>query len=217
MAIRSCLRDCPEVLSPNPYPPRTPGGYIKKLERPGVIHWWAVFAAGGLVWLFVGGLIGAVYVPTDSTGVGKTPYDALRMQLAAFKGFLETPQPTRPVVMNTAVPAVVPEKRISQAVPVQREAQVLVKGQELLRPTSPIQQTRANPPEPVGREDPVTQASRLPVTELAPTEGVSTCETYGTQVSFVDSPADAAQRALKERKLLFMLHLSGNFEDAKFT
>ena len=41
--------------------------------------------------------------------------------------------------------------------------------------------------------------------------------TYGTQVAFVNSPIEAARKALKERKLLFVLHLSGNFEDKKFT
>jgi hypothetical protein len=43
------------------------------------------------------------------------------------------------------------------------------------------------------------------------------CETYGTAVEFLSRPADAARQALHEDKLLFALHVSGNFEDAKFT
>jgi hypothetical protein len=41
--------------------------------------------------------------------------------------------------------------------------------------------------------------------------------TYGTQIEFIENPADAAQKALKERKLQFVLHISGNFEEARFT
>src|SRR5262249_9805684 len=155
------------------YPPRTPGGYAKKPEKPGVIYWRAVFAAGGVVWLLVAGLISAVYLPIGSTRLGKAPYDALLIQLASFKSFLETPQSKRPEAM-AAVLAVVPEKPIPQATPVQREAPESAKDQKPPRPVSPIQKAPVSPPEPVRREDPVTQASRLPVTELAPTEGVST-------------------------------------------
>jgi hypothetical protein len=40
---------------------------------------------------------------------------------------------------------------------------------------------------------------------------------YGTAVAFVDNPADAGGQALKDKKLLFMLHVAGDFEEAKFT
>jgi hypothetical protein len=36
-------------------------------------------------------------------------------------------------------------------------------------------------------------------------------------VSFLDSPTEAARQALKEHKLLFVIHVAGNFEDDKFT
>jgi hypothetical protein len=45
----------------------------------------------------------------------------------------------------------------------------------------------------------------------------ATCDTYGTSVNFMRSPAAAARKAAKEDKLLFTLHVSGNFEDPKFT
>jgi hypothetical protein len=51
-------------------------------------------------------------------------------------------------------------------------------------------------------------------------EGLShspACETYGTAIRFSSRPAEAARKAKQEGKLLFLLHLSGNFEDAKFT
>jgi hypothetical protein len=41
--------------------------------------------------------------------------------------------------------------------------------------------------------------------------------TCGTAIHFVHSPAVANREALKEDKLVFVLHVSGNFEDPQFT
>jgi hypothetical protein len=43
------------------------------------------------------------------------------------------------------------------------------------------------------------------------------CETFGTAVKFVSNPALASQQAQQRTKLLFLLHVSGNFEDEGFT
>jgi hypothetical protein len=42
-------------------------------------------------------------------------------------------------------------------------------------------------------------------------------ETYGTQVLFLNNPAIAEETAQREKKLLFVMHISGNFEDSCFT
>jgi hypothetical protein len=39
----------------------------------------------------------------------------------------------------------------------------------------------------------------------------------GTTIDFYDSPKEAARQAEKEQKLVFVLHVSGNFEDPRFT
>jgi len=44
-----------------------------------------------------------------------------------------------------------------------------------------------------------------------------TCGQFGTSVEFVSTPSEAARRAKKEEKLVFVLHVSGHFEDPKFT
>lgn len=49
----------------------------------------------------------------------------------------------------------------------------------------------------------------------AGTEG--SCGSHGTSVEFLDTPAAAARKALKEQKLVFVLHVSGYFEDPKYT
>jgi hypothetical protein len=40
---------------------------------------------------------------------------------------------------------------------------------------------------------------------------------HGTRIDFVDTPTEAAKIAKKEQKLVFVLHVSGNFEDPRFT
>jgi len=51
---------------------------------------------------------------------------------------------------------------------------------------------------------------------LAP-EARAGCSKHGTQVEFVDTPKEAAEQAKKEQKLVFVLHISGVFEDPKLT
>jgi hypothetical protein len=55
-----------------------------------------------------------------------------------------------------------------------------------------------------------------PVPKPKPAEG-ATCGSYGTTVDFVDTPSEAAKLAKKGEKLVFVLHVSGNFEDPRFT
>ena len=43
------------------------------------------------------------------------------------------------------------------------------------------------------------------------------CETHGTAVNFVASPAEAAQVAKRKEKLVFVLHVSGLFENPDYT
>ena len=47
----------------------------------------------------------------------------------------------------------------------------------------------------------------------------TTCgkQTYGTSIQWAGSPSDAAAKAKKDEKLVFVLHVSGYFEDANFT
>ncbi len=51
----------------------------------------------------------------------------------------------------------------------------------------------------------------------SPVRADEVCGDYGTAVIFADSPAAAARQALKEEKLVFVLHVSGNFEESAFT
>ncbi len=46
-------------------------------------------------------------------------------------------------------------------------------------------------------------------------ENEATC--HGTAVNFVDTPSEAAKLAKKQEKLVFVLHVSGHFEDPTIT
>ena len=47
--------------------------------------------------------------------------------------------------------------------------------------------------------------------------GEPTCGDYGTSVHFETNPKEAAKKALKEEKLVFVVHVSGLFENSDFT
>ena len=51
----------------------------------------------------------------------------------------------------------------------------------------------------------------------APAAPAATCGNHGTSVAFVNTPREAAARAKAEQKLVFVLHVSGHFEDPQFT
>jgi hypothetical protein len=55
------------------------------------------------------------------------------------------------------------------------------------------------------------------VKPLVSQKAEATCGSHGTRVEFVDTPSEAAKIAKKEQKLVFVLHVSGNFEDPRFT
>jgi hypothetical protein len=59
----------------------------------------------------------------------------------------------------------------------------------------------------------------VPLGVAAPPDGFArenTCQ-HGTAVEFVATPSAAAARAKAEQKLVFVLHVSGHFEDPTFT
>ena len=56
-------------------------------------------------------------------------------------------------------------------------------------------------------------ASALP----KPSSEESSCGRFGTRVEFLSTPSEAARQAKKDEKLVFVLHVSGHFEDPRFT
>jgi hypothetical protein len=50
-----------------------------------------------------------------------------------------------------------------------------------------------------------------------PSSQARSCGSFGTSVAFLSTPSDAARQAKKDEKLVFVLHVSGHFEDPRFT
>jgi hypothetical protein len=76
---------------------------------------------------------------------------------------------------------------------------------------------RAEPPEkktPPGKPGPIDKFIDKQKDKDGCKEG---CGRFGTRIDFYKSPQEAAKEAVKEEKLVFVLHLSGIFEDSKFT
>jgi hypothetical protein len=73
----------------------------------------------------------------------------------------------------------------------------------------------------------VQQPVNIVAKEVASKQETDTClaglskgggdDLLGTAVHFLASPKVAGEEALKSKKLLFILHVSGNFEDPGFT
>jgi hypothetical protein len=90
-------------------------------------------------------------------------------------------------------------------------------------PAPPPAPPTAQPPE---KHPPAPDPAPAPIAASLPGPAGASCrapagksatETYGTSVNFMDDPVAAARVALKDRKLLFVLHVAGNFEDDRFT
>ncbi len=65
---------------------------------------------------------------------------------------------------------------------------------------------------------PLLNTSLAREVKAAPPVKAATCNgDFGTSVLFEDSPSEAATQAKKDQKLVFLLHISGHFEDPKLT
>jgi hypothetical protein len=61
------------------------------------------------------------------------------------------------------------------------------------------------------------RADELPKSLSSKADKKATCSKHGTSVEFLSSPTAAARQAKKDEKLVFILHVSGHFEDPKLT
>jgi hypothetical protein len=68
------------------------------------------------------------------------------------------------------------------------------------------------PTEPIGVVRVVE--NQLPASELLPADR---CKTFETKIRFHPTLADAADEARRSKKMLFVLHISGDFDDPGFT
>jgi hypothetical protein len=165
-------------------------GLPLRAASPTRMNWALVSAASAVTVLILAGLGVAVHAVVDSpASERKIAPEALAIALKA------DPAAKR---LNSAVIA-------KSAVP-RRERSTAFEEHRPTAPTIPPLST------PIAAAPPVAPT---PFNEVPKTE--PTCQRYGTSVKFLSSTADAAALAAREQKLQFVLHISGNFEDSRFT
>lgn len=86
------------------------------------------------------------------------------------------------------------------------------------RPVVKVNATIPEPEvEPALANVPMPEPQPEPVIPADPVKPAACATNLGTTIAFVADPVEAFQKAKKEKKLVFMIHLSGNFEDKEFT
>jgi hypothetical protein len=155
--------------------------------EPGRVHWPAVLAAVSASFALVAGVFAWI-----ATHPHKAALPLQAMKVTALPAPASPPPPQAPAF--SATPAFyhsAPKKVIASNIPLMEENP----------PSLP-------PPASLDRRD--AGAAKGPP---KPPAG----ETYGTQVLFLNNRETAADAARHEHKLLFVMHISGNFEDSCFT
>jgi hypothetical protein len=117
-----------------------------------------------------------------------------------------------------------PTTTLAPALPAELVSEIQSAGQPTATsPAVPVETVSQKNAE-VAKSEPVSAAQ--PFEQSVCKEEAKSCATetgkgpgdlFGTAVAFAPSPRIAGEQAFKEQKLLFVLHVSGNFEDPGFT
>lgn len=190
----------PSKPPPLPHPPSSsmPWWISPPADRPNPpsLNWPAILVSASLSLALVIGVVAWIVAHPN-----KPMLPAEATSLADAVPAVETPaMPPTP-----AQPAPVIEAKLVFHRPSQREGMVnnLALVEEEPPPLPPPAETRPK------------QHPAPPVVDAAPAQPAG--ETYGTQVLFLNDQAMAGDMARHDHKLLFVMHISGNFEDSCFT
>jgi hypothetical protein len=176
----------------SPSPSRAPQpGQLLALAR--IIDWKLVAAIGLPLWAFVIGIVIA-WNPRPSS-----PPPAEPGETAAV-----APHPAQP-----NLPPAPPTPAPVETIPMPRE---IVVRTEVVR--VPVEAPVPVPSEPVAVAPAAAPAAAAPLDFTAP---AGKCKTYDTKVHFHPTITDAKDEAKKSGKMVFVLHISGDFDDPGFT
>jgi hypothetical protein len=206
-------------------PSRRPASFPQLLA---LVHWPTVGGAAALAALLLAVLIGFLPRPARPR---TEPGQAVAAREAA-----DTLAPG-PRLVDRPVPLVAngppdesPSAERSGDVPVQAAEEA--RDESCTKPAPAPQERQADGP-PAEPELAVQPAGGLPAEAIVPDaprpepEGpiqaapaaarAGRPRSFGTALTFAVSPRDAGRQALRQRKLVFLLHVSGNFEKSEFT
>jgi hypothetical protein len=157
-------------------------------RRSRLIDWRLVGSSAVAAVLVLGGMVYAGWA------VASRPVDVVAVK------------PLVPPVVE-AVPAPPPKPQATpQAAAEQKLAEIEKKYEAIL---AKLEANAEQPPEP--KPTPKEE----PLVEQPPAKPAGNC--YGTAVNFASTPLEAAEEAVKNKKLMIVLTISGNFEESKFT
>lgn len=172
---------------------------------PSHIHW-PVVAATALPCLLFVGIIIALLVRTENSG-GRGILSAWRSAEVV-------------VVQNTTSPKEAEDGPAEPAIPSPESTPLAPEPEVALRPARLTLPGKVNLPDREDDDPPaqIGQAPAAPAGEPEPADKAGpACQRFGTAVDFVASQMEASRQALVQDKLMFVLHISGNFEEARFT
>jgi hypothetical protein len=194
---RSVLEDYAVSSKPPPLPSPLPS------RATPLVNWSAVIASVAVSFALLVTL--AAWIVTHPHRAAAQATSSPPVAVLAPDPISETPPPP-------PTPAVQPVRDADVEVvrlPV-HDASIDRLAQALILPSAPPPLPAPQPPP---RQEPIEEPNRVQKQPPAPPPG----ETYGTQVRFLNNPETAADLARHDRKLLFVVHISGNFEDSCFT
>jgi hypothetical protein len=164
--------------------------------RPSLVNWPPIVAAASMSFALLVSVV--AWIVTHPRHTTEVAAPVANLTSAAPEEVQSAPPAPLPVAHPAAPLDVTPTFHH----PDRRE--VLVKNLPLVDEAPPLLPPIEPPP---AKKEPIAAAS-LP----APAG-----ETYGTQVLFLNNPAAAAALAKHDKKLMFVMHISGNFEESCFT
>jgi hypothetical protein len=191
----------PSTISPRSRPPscstpkRVSFGWSQETNR---INWPVILATVFVSFTLVAGVLAWIAThPHKAAPLFQTTGDAI-VELPAAP-----PAPPRSLVLSVA-----PVSHRSPA-------------QEVVSRNIPLVERNSPPLPPPTSRPPKQDLSQTDRRDAASTElplpKQPIGETYGTEVMFLNNRDAAADKARSEHKLLFVMHISGNFEDSCFT
>ncbi|HMC65243.1 MAG TPA: hypothetical protein VKI65_09920 [Gemmataceae bacterium] len=189
---------------PTPFAPRVAGAPRAPVSssKAGLIYWPAVAAACVLSLFLMAAFAGLAWIAGRAAGTPMTA-EPVRVTVEIAQPPSSNSQEARAVVQASG----------QTHQPVDGPPQPVL-GSEKLGTEMPA----VPEPQTVARAGASPAGFGETVAELTPEPGVPVkCETFGTRVQFVRNPSEAVRLAGRDRKLVFLPQISGNFEDQRFT
>lgn len=211
---RSCLLIAESVLEDDPVTSTVPSlsrptSYLTQRResspgwsgQPDRIHWPVIFASATVSFALVAGVFAWI-----ATHPHKAPQPLQSASVTVVELLAAVREPQAP-----------PRVPVFSAIPVFHHTA----SPEIISSNVPLEEVNSPPLPAPAHAQPKPQRSdnaewmapwQLPQTPKEPAG-----ETYGTQVLFFNNQEAAGDKARHEHKLMFVIHISGNFEDSCFT